>query len=143
MLTKQHIESLLTDYMRTRPEVDFAYIFGSFIRREKCEDIDVAVYLNDPSVLEDRVKHPFGYESTIQAELSRLLHTDMVDFVVLNRANLTLFMQVINKGRRILDRNSARRVLIENEIRHQYIDAEPIQRIQEYYIRQKLRNLRA
>ncbi len=143
MLPKQHIESLLTAFMQTRAEVDFAHIFGSFVHREKFEDIDVAVYLNDPAVLNDRVAHPYGYESTVQAELSRMLRTDAVDFVVLNRANLTLFTRVINKGKRILDRDPAKRVAIENDIRHQYIDAEPIRRIQEYYIRRKLKDLRA
>ncbi len=140
---KAKIEELLVSYLGGLPEVEFAYIFGSFVLRERFEDIDVAVYVGNPSVLDDRTTHPYGYESTILGELTRLLHTDKLDFVVLNHAGPTLFTRVINKGKRILDRNPAKRVEVENAARREYIDAEPIRRIQNYYLLRKLRDLHA
>lgn len=143
MLSKPDIIRLLEEFFRDRPEVEFAYIFGSFVQRERFEDIDIAVYLRDESVLGDRQAHPFGYESTLIGELTQLLHTDKVDFVVLNHASPLLFTQAINKGMRILDRDPMKRIEIENAARREFIDTEPIRRIQNYYLLRKLRDLRA
>lgn len=143
MLPKPDIIRLLEEFFSNRPEVEFAYIFGSFVQRERFEDIDIAVYLRDESVLGDRQAHPFGYESTLIGELTQLLHTDNVDFVVLNHASPLLFTQAINKGMRILDRDPMKRIEIENAARREFIDTEPIRRIQNYYLLRKLRDLRA
>ncbi len=138
MLSKQEIESRLLQFLSARPEIDFSYIFGSFVRGEKYEDIDVAVYLRDTSVLADRALHPYGYESSMIGELSSLLHTDKIDFVVLNKAGLTLFTRVINRGKRLFDRDKLQRVHIENTVRKEFIDAKPLRDIQDYYLAKKL-----
>ncbi len=143
MLAKTEIARLLQEFFSNQPEVEFAYIFGSFVQRERFEDVDVAVHLRDTSVLADREVHPYGYESSVLGELTRLLHTDKIDFVVLNHAGPTLFTRVINKGIRILDRNPIKRIEVENAVRREYIDAEPIRRIQNYYLLRKLRDLHA
>lgn len=142
MLPRSDIIRLLQEFFSQRPEVEFAYIFGSFVERERFEDVDVAVYLRDTSVLADREAHPYGYESTLIGTLSSLLHTDKIDFVVLNDAGPTLFTRAI-KGLRILDRNPMRRIDVENTVRREYIDLESVRRIQNYYLLRKLRDLRA
>jgi predicted nucleotidyltransferase len=138
MFPKSTIVQILQEYFGGRSEVEFAYVFGSLAQRDHFHDVDVAVYLTDTCVLDDRLAHPYGYESTMIGELTRLLKTDNVDFVVLNKAGLTLSMQIINKGLRVLDRDRLKRVKIENAIRHEYIDAEPIRRIQMHYLSRKL-----
>jgi predicted nucleotidyltransferase len=138
MLEKAEIVKTVRGFLENRQEVMFGYIFGSLAQRAWFRDVDVAVYLADTRVLDDRVAHPYGYESTMIGELTLLLKTDNVDFVVLNKAGLTLSMQIINKGIRVLDRNLLKRVAIENAIRHEYIDAEPIRRIQMHYLSRKL-----
>jgi predicted nucleotidyltransferase len=142
MLPKSDIVRVLQDFLQGQREVEFAYIFGSVAQGERFEDIDVAVYLNDTSVLADRNTHPYGYESTLVGELTRLLHTDKVDFVVLNNAGPTLFTRAI-KGMRIVDRNRNKRIEIENAARYEFIDMEPARRIQDYYLLKKLTALHA
>ncbi len=137
-LSKQEIESKLFQFLSNRPEIDFAYLFGSFVINDRYEDIDVAVYLRDTSVLADRVVHPYGYESSLIGELSSLLHTDKIDFVVLNKAGLTLFTRVINKGKKLFDRDKLRRVHIEDTVRKEFIDTQPLRDIQNYYLAKKL-----
>lgn len=138
ILSKPEIESKLLKFLSARPEIDFAYIFGSFVLNARYEDIDVAVYLSDTSVLADRATHPYGYESSLIGELSSLLRTDKIDFVVLNKAGLTLFTRVINKGKRLFDRDKLKRVQIENTVRKEFIDAKPLRDIQDYYLAKKL-----
>ena len=133
MLERSDIERYLQEYISKRPEVEFAYLFGSIARGTRFDDVDVAAYLRDTAVLTDREAHPYGYESTILGELTRLLHTDKVDFVVLNTAGPTLFTRVI-KGKRILDRDPSKRILAENSIRQQFIDTEPLRNIQRFYL---------
>jgi predicted nucleotidyltransferase len=143
MYDREKIEELLISYFGARPEMAFAYAFGSFVRHDRYEDIDLAAYLSDVSVMDDRLSHPYGYESTIIGELSPLLHTDKIDFVVLNTAGLTLFTRVINKGKILVDRDRTNRIQIENSVRRQYIDAQPLRDIQMYYLLKRLKDAHA
>lgn len=65
MLPRSDIIPLLTEYLDKRSEIEFAYIFGSFATRDRFEDIDIAVYLNDVSVLYDRETHHRAYSTRI------------------------------------------------------------------------------
>ena len=140
MQTKSEIEELITRHVSQRREVEFAYLFGSFTHHERFEDIDVAVFLNDTTVLRDRKTHPYGYESTLLGELSSLLHIDAIDFVVLNKAGLTLFTRVINSGKKVFERDRIRRIYVENSIRKQFIDSKPLRDIQNYYLAMRLKD---
>jgi len=45
-MNKNIIEIKIKEFLFGRPEISFAYIFGSFVQREHYHDIDVAVYLS-------------------------------------------------------------------------------------------------
>lgn len=143
MYDRAKIEELLVSYFSARSEVMFAYAFGSFALHDRYEDVDVAAYLIDLGVMNDRGSHPYGYEATILGELSALLHTDKIDFVVLNTAGLTLSTRVINKGKILVDRDIMKRIHIENSVRRQYIDAQPLRDIQTHYLLKKLKDAHA
>jgi len=122
MRKKTDLQHMVVEFLSTRQEIEFAYIFGSFASGEKYHDIDIAVYLNQASCLSDHATYPYGYESDLLGKLTALLRTDAVDFVVLNKASLTLFTRVIKYGKVVIDRDRLRRIHIENNIRKQFID---------------------
>jgi hypothetical protein len=102
-----------------------------------CQNIDEGNL--HPRPLNDRSQHSFGYESTIVGELSSLLRTDKIDFVVLNRAGPTLFTRIINSGTLLFERDRPRRIDIENTARMEYINVQPLRDIQDFYLARKLK----
>jgi predicted nucleotidyltransferase len=73
----------LRELLAGRPEVDFAYLFGSFADGLPYHDVDVAVCLRPapaPSAI-------FDYEMDLSVELTLALHIE-IDLHVLNGAPL-------------------------------------------------------
>lgn len=67
----------LTSYLRSLPDVDMAFLFGSFAKgyETKRSDVDVAVHFNQETTVDRIVR--------ITADLEKLLDKD-VDLLVLN-----------------------------------------------------------
>ncbi len=121
--------------LSTRPEIIFAYLFGSVATKKTntLSDLDLAIYL-DPHYRQR--KKGYGYQSELIAELSSLLSTS-VDVVILNRASTILKYQVIKNGVLIFSRcNKARREFHEKTIRD-YLDLKPLLKVQQQYLRQR------
>ena len=72
----------LRDRLQIRPEIAFAYLYGSFVEGLPYHDVDVALYL-DPSWAGD----VFEYEMSLSTELTLALRV-MVDVHALNGAPL-------------------------------------------------------
>ncbi len=90
----------LRQHLLARPEIDFAYLFGSFIADAVYHDIDVGVYLH-PS---DRSRAAiFDYEMDLSAELTLALRKP-VDIHVLNSAPLSV-QHTILRGALLFARN--------------------------------------
>jgi predicted nucleotidyltransferase len=133
-IDKAEVISRLTEYLEAKDEVLSAYIFGSFVSSDLFHDIDIAVFVKENYGYKNLNRYPYGYESCMLAELSRVLKTDKIDFVVLNSASLLLTMRIINSGMRLFDKNVFERVAFEDQRRKEYIDTEPLRRIQAYYV---------
>jgi len=80
----QHLRQILEE----RPEINFAYLHGSFLDGLAYNDIDVALYL------EPLPADPFDYEMNISVELTRALR-QTVDVHLLNQAPLGFQHQVL------------------------------------------------
>ncbi len=132
----EHIKVKTQTYLASRPEVLFAYLFGS-VAAEKAttlSDIDLAVYL-DPAFQEPSTG--FGYQSELITELSAMLETK-TDVVILNKATLALKFQVINKGILIYNCDDhARRDYHEKTVR-EYLDFKPFLEVQAQYLKKRL-----
>lgn len=98
-------------------KVEFAYLFGSIPEGLSgvLSDIDIAVYLNLKPSLDDELRlHLF---------LSRALHTDRIDLVILNTAkNIILKDEIIRKGVIVYDSNPLLRESFELRTLHDTID---------------------
>lgn len=139
MNNKEEIESKINRFLQSRPEISFAYIFGSFIQNENYHDIDIAVYLYKNFDKNDLKKFPYGYESSLISELT-LLVRKKVDFIVMNNADITLQQRIINKGILIFSKDDHIRISYENFIRKLYIDSDNIRRIKRKYLNKKIVN---
>ncbi len=131
----EEICNALKQEISARPEIIFAYLFGSVATKKAntLSDIDLAIYL-DPNYRHR--KQGYGYQSELIAELSSLLSAP-VDVVILNKASTILKYQVIKNGVLIFSRcNKTRREFHEKTIRH-YLDLKPLLKVQQHYLRQR------
>ena len=116
----KNIEDLVpnaVDYLCSRPDVLFAYLFGSLARGKPMplSDVDIAVYLSkDTNILQSKM--------AILGRLIDILETDEIDLVVLNTAPLTLKMKILENKKVIVDNNPFLRHQYESLTMRQYFD---------------------
>jgi predicted nucleotidyltransferase len=106
----KNIEDMLPKaetYLRSRPDILFAYLFGGLARGKPLplSDVDIAVYIRETVDLSEKKLEILG-------KLTDLLETDEIDLVMLNEAPLTLRMKVLEN----------KRIIVENDpfLRHEY-----------------------
>ncbi|MBU0559637.1 MAG: nucleotidyltransferase domain-containing protein [Bacteroidetes bacterium] len=138
-IDKIKIKEKISAFLLEKEEIKLAYIFGSFINKEKYNDIDVAVYLNHEFNRNDLIKYPYGYESNLNSEIN-LLVREKIDFIVMNNSEITLQHRIINKGILLFSRDKPKRISYENYIRKLYIDSANIRKIKRKYLSRKIAN---
>jgi predicted nucleotidyltransferase len=116
----ENIEHLLPKaqaYLRCRPDITFAYIFGGFARgrHTPLSDVDIAVYLSEDGTTVEK-------QLEILGELMELLETDEIDLVILNTAPLTLRMKVLENKKVIVDNDPFLRHAYESMTMRKYFD---------------------
>ncbi|MGK9477375.1 type VII toxin-antitoxin system HepT family RNase toxin [Melioribacter sp. OK-6-Me] len=136
-MEKEQIQKKVTEFLRGREEVIFAYIFGSFVNKEFYHDVDVAVYLADNFDKNDLMKFPYGYESEMISQLNILVREN-IDFIVMNNAELYIQKKIINEGILLFSKCERKRIYYENYIRKIYIDAANLRNIRRRYLIEKL-----
>jgi uncharacterized protein len=137
-MNKSIIKNKIKELLFNKPEISFAYIFGSFIQKEHYHDIDIAVYLTEKFNKNDLKKFPYGYESLITGSIMELLHTDKVDLVLMNNASILLTNRIINTGELLFDKDKFKRVAFENYNRKLFIDTENFRKIRTHYLLKKI-----
>ena len=97
------------DYLEAHPKVIFSYLFGSLARHQPLplSDVDIAVYLKQDSNFADS-------KLDILGRLMDILHTDEIDLVILNRADISLVMNIIKSKKIIVDKDPFERHLFES-----------------------------
>lgn len=93
-------------------KVEFAYLFGSVSKKSAgpLSDIDIAVYLSQPSLEQVLGRHLF---------LSRELKTDRIDLLVLNTAeNIILIDKIVREGIVVHEKTPSLRESFELSILH-------------------------
>jgi len=100
-------------------EIDLAYVFGSFLKRDDFHDVDVAIHLSRELAPYQRFK--------LSQKIARALEQGMeprVDFDVriLNHAPAYFQYEVISKGIVVLERDREKRVDFEAHLISAYLD---------------------
>jgi predicted nucleotidyltransferase len=104
-------------YLQSMPDILFAYLFGSFGRGKQLplSDVDIAVYLKDPTVIQKKKLEILG-------ALIDILQTDEIDLVVLNNAPLPLRMRILENKKVVVDRDPFLRHHYESLTMREYFD---------------------
>jgi hypothetical protein len=113
----------LPDVLAARPEVVFAYLFGSAARGElrPLSDVDVAVFVADGiDTLLARAE--------LLAVLTGQLGTDRVDLIVLNEAPTALLGRVLLDRRVLCDKDPFRRHRFESRALREFHDFRQFER---------------
>jgi predicted nucleotidyltransferase len=120
-----------------RPDVQLAYVFGSQAKGKAHprSDLDVAVLL---------AGDPDGATCTqrrmdIIGDLMTLFHTNDVDVVVLNQADLSLRHQVVRYGRLAYESNHATAIEFQVRTLNLYMDFAPLLKRMEQAFYQRIR----
>lgn len=104
-------------YLQSVPGILFAYLFGSFGRGKQLplSDVDIAVYLKEPTVVQEKKMEILG-------TLIDILQTDEVDLVVLNNAPLPLQRRILQSKKVVVDHEPFRRHHYESLTMREYFD---------------------
>jgi len=104
-------------YLRSRPDILFVYLFGSFGRGKHLplSDLDIAVYLKEPMNVQEKRMEILG-------GLIDVLQTDEIDLVVLNNASLPLRMKILVSKKVVVDHVPSQRHIYESLTMREYFD---------------------
>ena len=114
-----HMQTL-KDFLKSKEEIQFAYLFGSHAKgtESKLSDIDVGVYVSEVSDL-------FSYRLRLMEEVSCQMGGCSIDLIVLNDSPLVLQYEIIRYGK-ILKEDKRKRVSFETGVLRNYLDTEPL-----------------
>jgi len=121
---KHDIRKLIPEaeiYLKSREDIHFAYLFGSFARgsTSPLSDLDIAVYLAGAELADKRMK--------ILGDLIDIFKTDEIDLVILNTAPLTLRMKILQNKRLLADNAPFIRHAYESMTIRSYFDFSKIE----------------
>ncbi len=104
------------NYLQTREDVAFAYLFGSMASEKPTplSDVDIAVYLNEGDFSRKRLE--------LIGDLSDILGTDRIDLVILNTAPPGLRARVVRARTVLADRQPSARNAFESRTLRVYMD---------------------
>lgn len=109
----------ITAILRSRPNIEFAYLFGSRAKgiAKGRSDWDVAIYFQ-----KDPQKQPYWTVFNLEAEISKAIR-EQVQITVLNNLDSSVFLfQIIKDGLLLLDNNTEKRISWEAHVLKQYHD---------------------
>ncbi len=128
-MEKKEIMERARRYFSGKPEVKFAYLFGSRAMgtENKLSDVDIAVFI-DKSMIDEK-KHPYGYRASIMADLMQAFNTDEVDLVVLNDAPYMLRHRAMRWGELAYLKDEQARIDFQFDTMSRYPDIKRLLRV--------------
>lgn len=116
-------EEKISRILKRHKNILFAYIFGSYARKEvrKDSDIDIAIFLKDLSVVEEDP----SFEVKLALEIEKETDLKNVEVVVIDNKPLRFLNQVLRYGKLIFSRDENERLKFETFITKSYIDFKP------------------
>lgn len=116
---KQLLLDRISAFLKSRDDILFAYVHGSFAREEKFADIDIGIFLREPARLD-----PLDLELELETALQSLIRFP-VDLRVLNFAPLGFVYNVIKESILVVDKDADLRADFEGKIFKKYFDFAP------------------
>jgi uncharacterized protein len=120
--SEEQVVEVIKIVLGRHPEIQFAWIYGSFTRHEAFQDIDLALYISrmicdmDPYAL-------YKLQMQVAREVEeKIISPVPVDVRVLNDAPVEFQYEVIKTGRLVYERNREQRTDYEADIISRYLD---------------------
>ena len=121
MLDRETIEAGIHALLEQDPRLVFAYLYGSFTRKEPFHDIDVGIYAADTEA------NPYVLSADLKGRLSAHLRgkgvnlpADRFDVQVLNQAPFTFLKRIFSEGVLLVDRDPELRTDLIEHVSRKY-----------------------
>lgn len=119
---KEVLTGKVSDILKAKQNILFAYIFGSFISGDSFKDIDVGIFISG-----EKLKSPLNLELQMEGELEDAIHLP-VDVRIINKAPLSFIYNILKGGKVILDNNRSLRADFEGLVYKKYFDFQHLTR---------------
>lgn len=106
----------ISDFLKIKQYIIFAYLFGSFVSQDTFSDIDIGIFITN-----SQYKSPLDIELDLEIELQNIVHIP-VDVRVLNNAPLSFVYNVLKNMVVVVDKNKTLRADFEGLIYKKYFD---------------------
>jgi predicted nucleotidyltransferase len=100
-------------------DIDFGYVFGSFLGDRGFKDVDVAVHVRREYDSYGLMKFSMRVARTLERSMKPRVEFDVRN---LNTAPITFQFEVIRSGKLVYSRNNVNRVRYEAEVLSTYLD---------------------
>ncbi len=121
-IEKDKLAEKIASSLGAKERVVFAYIFGSFLTGRAFQDIDIGIYISNPSDVPP-LKLELEFEAFLENEV-RL----PVDVRIINRAPVSFAYNVLKGGRVVVDKDKDLRADFEGLIYKKYSDLRHLRR---------------
>lgn len=105
-MDREKIKNIIKEVLEAEKDVEFGYIFGSFVNEKEFNDIDIGVYIRGKDVNVFEIS--FNLKEKVFKALERekiLIPADKIDISIINCADLILLRNIFEKGMLIVDKN--------------------------------------
>lgn len=119
----------ISNILKAKEYIVFAYIFGSFASEDSYKDMDVGIFVSGAGDIS-----PLRLELKMEDELEDIIHIP-VDVRIINSAPLSFVYNILKNGIIIVDNNRSLRADFEGLIYKKYADFR-------YFRREYLREIR-
>lgn len=113
---KEHFIGRVSEILKTKRYILFAYIFGSFVSGDAFNDIDIGLFIDDK-----KSKSTLKIELELENELEESLHVPF-DVRIINNAPLSFVYNILKNKIVILDKDKNLRTDFEGLIYKKYFD---------------------
>jgi len=107
-------------------EIEFAYLFGSVLKRDlaKADDIYIAIFFKDSLSAEKIIQKKIKLESLLSIKLGK-----EIEISPLNFSDPLFTHQVLSNKLVLVDRNHRLRLIEEAKWRNEYFDMQPLWKV--------------
>lgn len=119
---KEHLIGRVSEILKTKIYILFAYIFGSFVSGDAFNDIDIGLFIDDK-----KSKSTLKIELELENELEESLHVPF-DVRIINNAPLSFIYNMLKNKIVILDKDKNLRTDFEGLIYKKYFDFKQFRR---------------
>lgn len=132
----KNLLNALKDQLSKEPDVMLAYIFGSYSSGNvtPLSDFDIAVLLDkklSKKLLLERERQLFS-------AISKILHTDEVDLIILDTAPIGLQFSIVKTGKLIFCRDDSKRTDFVENVTRNYLNTMPIRQEILFHLNERL-----